>query len=289
MGAWRYSIINLGTRWRWVVSFTKRSLYARGKSQRYPLDRRLHGLQSQSGRGGERKIHPPRRELNACRPTCTLVIVLTELSWVTLQLTIRHSFIQSVSPSVLASSPSVTLDQILAEVWQLRGWCHGPSFLTGGWVCLLYLTHYWSLLTLWSLLFSTLYWSLLVWVSMTLSLYLLRYPQLFNTFNFSHCVKSRVCFSQSGSGLRARHWCGRRGTCHITGLPRWAAELLRVFAYRAPSGLAPRLDLGRMWRQPGIRIQVCGFPNMFHSSRYFLLLWNPNVHHPTHTSRWTLR
>jgi hypothetical protein len=100
---------------------------------------------------------------------------------------------QSVSPSVLASSPSATLDQILAEVRQLR---------EDGSVCL-YLTHAWSLLhlnlwnllcwtldwsfqhmtlwilllstldcslhhmTLWSLLCSTLYCSLLVWVSLS--------------------------------------------------------------------------------------------------------------------------
>jgi len=32
--------------WRWVVSFTPRPLYRRGKSPRYPLDRRLGGPQS---------------------------------------------------------------------------------------------------------------------------------------------------------------------------------------------------------------------------------------------------
>jgi len=42
-----------------------------------------------------------------------------------------------VSPSVLASRPYITLDQILAEVRQLRGWCHEASSLTGGRVCLL--------------------------------------------------------------------------------------------------------------------------------------------------------
>jgi hypothetical protein len=46
----------LGTSWRWVVSFTPRSLYPRGKSLRYPLDRRLGGLKSRSGRLGEEKI-----------------------------------------------------------------------------------------------------------------------------------------------------------------------------------------------------------------------------------------
>jgi hypothetical protein len=50
----------LGTRWRRVVSFTPRPLYSQGKSPWYPLDRRLGGPQSRSGRGGEEKnSHPP--------------------------------------------------------------------------------------------------------------------------------------------------------------------------------------------------------------------------------------
>jgi hypothetical protein len=48
-------IPDLGTRWKWVVSFTTRPLYPQGKSPRYPLDRRLGGPQSRSGRGGEKK------------------------------------------------------------------------------------------------------------------------------------------------------------------------------------------------------------------------------------------
>jgi hypothetical protein len=42
-------ILDLGTRWRWVVSFTPRTLYPQGKSSWYPLDRRLGGPQSRSG------------------------------------------------------------------------------------------------------------------------------------------------------------------------------------------------------------------------------------------------
>jgi hypothetical protein len=41
---------DLGTSWRWVVSFTPRPLYPRGKSPRYPLDRRLGGPQGRSRR-----------------------------------------------------------------------------------------------------------------------------------------------------------------------------------------------------------------------------------------------
>jgi hypothetical protein len=49
------TILNLGTRWRRVISFTSLSLYPQGKSPRYPLDRRLCGPQSRSGCCGEEK------------------------------------------------------------------------------------------------------------------------------------------------------------------------------------------------------------------------------------------
>jgi hypothetical protein len=52
-------ILDLGTRWRWVVSFTLRPLYPQGKRPSYPLDRRLGGPQSRSGRGGEEKNSQP--------------------------------------------------------------------------------------------------------------------------------------------------------------------------------------------------------------------------------------
>jgi hypothetical protein len=47
------------------VSFTPRQLYPRGKSPRFPLDRRLGGLQSRSARGGENSW--PYRDLNSDR------------------------------------------------------------------------------------------------------------------------------------------------------------------------------------------------------------------------------
>jgi hypothetical protein len=52
-------ILNLGTTWRWLISFTPRPLYPQGKSPWYPLDRRLGGPQSRSGRGGEEKNSQP--------------------------------------------------------------------------------------------------------------------------------------------------------------------------------------------------------------------------------------
>jgi hypothetical protein len=46
-------VLDLCTRWRWVISFTPRPLYLQGKSPWYPLDRRLGGTQNRSRRGGE--------------------------------------------------------------------------------------------------------------------------------------------------------------------------------------------------------------------------------------------
>jgi hypothetical protein len=52
-------ILELGTSWRRAVSFTPLPLYSLGKSPRYPLDRRLGGPQSRSGRCGEEKNLAP--------------------------------------------------------------------------------------------------------------------------------------------------------------------------------------------------------------------------------------
>jgi hypothetical protein len=74
-------ILDLGTRWRWVVNFTPRPLYPQGKSLWYTLNRRLGGPKRGSGRGGEEKnsqplpgLEPPMIKLVAYRYT-------TELSW----------------------------------------------------------------------------------------------------------------------------------------------------------------------------------------------------------------
>jgi hypothetical protein len=56
MVEWRYRfiILNLGTRWRWVVSFTPRPLYSR-RSPLYLLDRSLGGPKSRPQRCAEKK------------------------------------------------------------------------------------------------------------------------------------------------------------------------------------------------------------------------------------------
>jgi hypothetical protein len=57
--------LDLGTSWRWVVSFMLLPLYSRVKSPRYPLDRRLGGPQGQSGRRREDKLLDPHRYSNS--------------------------------------------------------------------------------------------------------------------------------------------------------------------------------------------------------------------------------
>jgi hypothetical protein len=54
-----HTVFYLGTIWRRVVSFAPLPLYPRGKSPRYPLDKRLGGSQGRSGRRREKKILDP--------------------------------------------------------------------------------------------------------------------------------------------------------------------------------------------------------------------------------------
>jgi hypothetical protein len=65
----------------------RQPLYSQGKSPWYPLDRRLGGLQSQSGRGGEEKnsqllpgLEPPIIQLVAQRYTIELSQLLSIMS-----------------------------------------------------------------------------------------------------------------------------------------------------------------------------------------------------------------
>jgi hypothetical protein len=57
-------IHNPDDRWRWVVSFTPRSLYPQGKSPWYPPDRRLCGFHSYSEAVVKKKILSCHRESN---------------------------------------------------------------------------------------------------------------------------------------------------------------------------------------------------------------------------------
>jgi hypothetical protein len=57
---WRYksTVLDLGTRWGWVVRLTPRPLYSQGTPPPYPLDRRLGGPQSQSRHCVQEKSYP---------------------------------------------------------------------------------------------------------------------------------------------------------------------------------------------------------------------------------------
>jgi len=70
-------ILNTGTRWRRVVSFTPQPLYLRGKSTRCPLDGRLGGPQSRYGRAGRENNHYHCTKSNPCRPDRSSVTIIT--------------------------------------------------------------------------------------------------------------------------------------------------------------------------------------------------------------------
>jgi hypothetical protein len=69
-------LIDLGTRWKWVVGFTPRSHYPQGKRPLYPLDRRLGGPQSRSGRGGAEKNIVMNFNMHICYGRQSLIIWL---------------------------------------------------------------------------------------------------------------------------------------------------------------------------------------------------------------------
>jgi hypothetical protein len=53
IGRWKYSctVLDIGSRWAWVVSFTPQPLYSRGKKPQLPIvHRRMGGSQNRSGR-----------------------------------------------------------------------------------------------------------------------------------------------------------------------------------------------------------------------------------------------
>jgi hypothetical protein len=60
MGEWRYSwnILDFGTRWKWVVSFTLLPCYPWGNRSRYPSDGSLGGLRGSLDPMEKREIWP---------------------------------------------------------------------------------------------------------------------------------------------------------------------------------------------------------------------------------------
>jgi hypothetical protein len=109
---------DLGTSWRWVVSFTPRPFYHQGKP-RYLLDRRLGWPQSRSGRRGAEKIRDPTgtRTPTPRSSSPYPVAIATALS------TVLHIFL--LLPCVL-HTPPISLSLILFAL-KLFGDEYGPT------------------------------------------------------------------------------------------------------------------------------------------------------------------
>jgi hypothetical protein len=72
MGEWMYRcFLDLFTSWRWVVSFTPRPLYPRGKSLQYPLDRKLSGPQSPWRSENSWPHRDPNSDLSVVQPVAS--------------------------------------------------------------------------------------------------------------------------------------------------------------------------------------------------------------------------
>jgi hypothetical protein len=74
-------ILELGTRWRWVVSFTPRPLYLQSKSPWYPLDRRMDEPQNRSGRCGEEKNSQSPPGIEPYNSACPIDRWLRTVKW----------------------------------------------------------------------------------------------------------------------------------------------------------------------------------------------------------------
>jgi hypothetical protein len=89
MAEWRYSsiILNLGTRWMRVATFTPLPFKPQGNGPRYPMDRRLGGPQSRTGRCDDEKnaLFPPGIEPQFPRSSSRLIYRLSysahSISW----------------------------------------------------------------------------------------------------------------------------------------------------------------------------------------------------------------
>jgi hypothetical protein len=94
-----FTLLNLGIRWRWVVSFTPLPRY-----HRYRLYKRLGGSQSRPERYGEEKNRLPLYgNWTAIPPARTLVAVATELSRILLRLYSSHKWLRSCQSSEVQS------------------------------------------------------------------------------------------------------------------------------------------------------------------------------------------
>jgi hypothetical protein len=110
------TVLNLDSRWRWVVSFTPLPNCSRGNSPRYPFDRRLGGTASQSGRYEEDKKYLAPAGIEPTipgRPARSVVAMPTELSHYILFMV--YLLVLSGSSEYIASSGN-----LIKERWVLK-------------------------------------------------------------------------------------------------------------------------------------------------------------------------
>jgi len=74
-------ICNIGTRWRWVVSFMTQLLYPQRKSPSTHWIGGWAGPRAGIDTGVKRKDPNPCQESNVSHPACTPITILTELPW----------------------------------------------------------------------------------------------------------------------------------------------------------------------------------------------------------------
>jgi hypothetical protein len=129
-------ILDLRTRWRWVVSFIPQLLYPQGKSPWYPLDRRLGGLQSSSGHGNEKNsqhllgLKPP--DYPAHSPLLYHWVILT-LSmhyakakfWRTKIIALSERFVQGAKNECLKCCDCHALCLMLQNITMPHQWMEG--------------------------------------------------------------------------------------------------------------------------------------------------------------------
>jgi hypothetical protein len=133
------AILDLGSRWRWVVCFTILPLYSWGMDSRYPLDRRLGGSQSLYGGCGEDKNLfqlPGIKPQFLGRPARNIVAISTELS----RLHIRRQERQRKSPPqmlcivnharlILRNSRAIRISLNRHWVRQETSFCHTEQWI----------------------------------------------------------------------------------------------------------------------------------------------------------------
>jgi hypothetical protein len=93
-------ILDLGTRRRWVVSFTPRPFYSQGKNPWYPLDRRLGAPSAVLDAVVKREIPSPRRESNPRTPIVQLVAQRCT-DWAITALDLLYMYIKQDKNSVI--------------------------------------------------------------------------------------------------------------------------------------------------------------------------------------------